>query len=138
MGVSRMVRNRRSAKAAGAQMEARTVDYLRWALQDDRIERRHLMGARDCGDIAGVRFHGHRVVLEVKNTSKMAVSEHLREAEVERRNDDALIGVVIQKRPGIGIESREGQGKQLVMMDLRTFALMLNDGLPLGPDGGVE
>lgn len=124
----------RTARQAGAAMESRTVNYLRWALDDDRIERRHLSGAKDRGDIAGVRYRGHRIVIECKNTATMNVAQHLREAETERGNDDALIGVVVQKRPRIGIETREGQGRQLVMMTLESFALMLNDGLPLGGD----
>lgn len=103
-----MGRNMRTARQAGAAMESRTVDYLRWALDDDRIERRHLFGAKDCGDIAGVRYRGHRIVIECKNTATMNVSQHLREAETERGNDDALIGVVVQKRPRIGIETHEG------------------------------
>ncbi|MCH9275655.1 hypothetical protein JS533_005125 [Bifidobacterium amazonense] len=129
-----MGRSLKTARRAGAAMEARTVDYLRWALDDDRIERRHLMGANDCGDIAGIRYRGHRIVIECKNTAKMDVSRHLQEAEIERGNDDALIGVVVQKRPGIGIESRDGQARQLVMMTLESFALLLNDGVPLGGD----
>lgn len=129
-----MPRSLKTARRAGAAMESRTVDYLRWALDDDRIERRHLTGSKDRGDIAGVRFLGHRVVVECKNTAQMNVSQHLREAEIERGNDDALIGVVVQKRPGIGIDSRDGQARQLVLMTLESFALMLNDGLPLGPD----
>ena len=129
-----MGRNMRTARQAGAAMESRTVDYLRWALDDDRIERRHLSGAKDRGDIAGVRYRGHRIVIECKNTATMNVSQHLREAETQRGNDDALIGVVVQKRPRIGIETHEGQGRQLVMMTLESFALMLNDGLPLGGD----
>ena len=129
-----MPRSLKTARRAGAAMESRTVDYLRWALDDDRIERRHLTGSKDRGDIAGVRFLGHRVVVECKNTAQMNVSQHLREAEIERGNDDALIGVVVQKRPGIGIDSRDGQARQLVLMTLKSFALMLNDGLPLGPD----
>jgi hypothetical protein len=115
-------------------MESRTVDYLRWALDDDRIERRHLTGAKDRGDIAGVRYRGHRIVIECKNTAKPNVTQHLREAETERGNDDALIGVVVQKRPGVGIDSHDGQARQLVMMTLESFALLLNDGIALGGD----
>lgn len=133
-----MVRNRTSARKAGALMETRTADYLNWALNTDVIERRHLGGSKDRGDLSGVRFLGHRVVVECKNTSRLDISTHLAEAEQERGNDDALIGVVVQKRPRIGIETREGQGRQLVFMTLRDFALMLNDGLPLGPDKESE
>lgn len=129
-----MDRSRKTARRAGAAMESRTVDYLRWALDDDRIERRHLTGARDRGDIVGVRYRGHRIVIECKNTAKPNVTQHLREAETERGNDDALIGVVVQKRPGIGIDSRDGQARQLVMMTLESFALLLNGGIALGGD----
>ncbi|WP_191996814.1 hypothetical protein [Bifidobacterium platyrrhinorum] len=129
-----MTRTRRTARQAGALMEAKTAEYLNWALSTDTIERRRSNGVKDRGDLSGIRYQGHRVVVECKNTSKMNVSKHLAEAETERGNDDALIGVVIQKRPGIGITTREGQSRQLVMMTLGTFALILNDGLPLGPD----
>lgn len=131
-------RTRRTARQAGALMETRTAEYLNWALDTDIIERRRPNGVKDRGDLSGVRYQGHRVVVECKNTTRMNVSKHLAEAETERGNDDALIGVVVQKRPGIGIATREGQGRQLVMMTLGTLALILNDGLPLGPDQSEE
>lgn len=133
-----MTRTLRTARQAGALMETKTVEYLNWALDTDTIERRRPNGVNDRGDLSGIRYQGHRVVVECKNTSKMNVSKHLNEAETERGNDDALFGVVVQKRPGIGITTREGQGRQLVMMTLATFALILNDGLPLGPDPSGE
>lgn len=131
-------RTRRTARQAGALMETKTAEYLNWALDTDIIERRRPNGVKDRGDLSGVRYQGHRVVVECKNTTRMNVSKHLAEAETERGNDDALIGVVVQKRPGIGIATREGQGRQLVMMTLGTLALILNDGLPLGPDRTEE
>ncbi|MCI1984096.1 MAG: hypothetical protein LKJ47_04920 [Bifidobacteriaceae bacterium] len=129
-----MSRNRKSAKQAGRDMENCVVDYLSWALDTDVIERRRQAGSKDKGDISGVRFMGHRVVIEAKNTAKMDVAQHLREAEEERGNDDALLGIVAQKRRGIGLNSHESQGQQLVMMTLETLALMLNDGQALGPE----
>jgi hypothetical protein len=129
-----MSRNRKSAAQAGRDMENCVVDYLSWALDTDTIERRRQTGSKDRGDISGVRFMGHRVVIEAKNTSKLDVTQHLREAEEERGNDDALIGIVAQKRRGIGLDSHETQGQQLVMMTLQTLALMLNDGQALGPE----
>lgn len=128
------MRNRKSAKQAGRDMENAVASYLNWALDTDTIERRRQSGSNDKGDISGVRFMGHRVVIEAKNTSKLDVAAHLREAEIERGNDDALIGVVAQKRRGIGLDSHESQGQQLVMMTLETFALILNDGFTLGQD----
>jgi hypothetical protein len=35
---------------------------------------------------------------------------------------------------GIDIDARDGQSRQLVMMILESFALLLNDGLPLRSD----
>lgn len=129
-----MVRNRKSAKKAGASFETAITNYLSWALNDDRVERRHLTGTQDRGDITGVMLDGQRVVIECKNTSRMNVSEHLREAELERGNDDATYGIVVQKRHGIGITTRETVGQQLVMMTLEQYALMLNHSQPLGTD----
>ena len=129
-----MVRNRKSAKKAGASFETAIANYLAWALNDDRVERRHLTGTQDRGDITGVMLDGQRVVIECKNTSRMNVSEHLREAELERGNDDATYGVVIQKRHGIGITTRDTVSQQLVMMTLEQYALMLNHSQPLGTD----
>lgn len=133
-----MVRNRKSAKKAGASMETAVVNYLNWALDTDTIERRHLQGVKDTGDVSGVRFMGKRVVIEVKNKLPMNISEGLRQAEIERGNDDAAIGVSVQKRPGVGITSLAGQSQQLVCMTLETLAVILNDGLPVGPDDGVD
>lgn len=129
-----MVRNRKSAKKAGASFENAITNYLSWALNDERVERRHLSGVQDRGDITGVMLDGQRVVIECKNTSRMNVSEHLREAELERGNDDATYGIVVQKRHGIGITTRETVGQQLVMMTLEQYALMLNHSQPLGTD----
>ena len=129
-----MTRNRASAKRAGARMEQAVADYLAWALNDPRIERRHLTGSKDRGDITGVMHDGQRVVIEVKNTAKLALAEHLGEAMEEAMNDDALFWALVQKRKGIGIDSPAGVGSQLVCMTLEQYALLLNHGLPLGPE----
>lgn len=129
-----MTRNSASAKRAGARMEQAVADYLAWALNDPRIERRHLTGAKDRGDITGVMHDGQRVVIEVKNTAKLALSEHMGEAMEEAANDDALFWALVQKRKGIGIDSPAGVANQLVCMTLEQYALLLNHGQPLGPD----
>lgn len=129
-----MTRNRASAKRAGARMEQAVADYLAWALNDPRIERRHLTGSKDRGDITGVMHDGQRVVIEVKNTSKLALAEHMGEAMEEAMNDDATFWALVQKRKGIGIDSPAGVGSQLVCMTLEQYALLLNHGQPLGPD----
>lgn len=114
-----MARSRASARAAGGWMERQVADYLALHV-DDRIDRRVKTGAKDCGDIGGIRFHGQRVVVECKNVSKIALSAWAAEAEVERINDGALAGVVAHKRHG------KGQPEdQWVTMTLAEFVALL-------------
>jgi hypothetical protein len=61
-----MPRSRASAKAAGSRFERVIADHLA-AVIDDRIDRRVKTGAADKGDIGGLRVHGQRVVLELKD-----------------------------------------------------------------------
>lgn len=61
-------------------------------------ERRALSGSNDRGDIAGVPS----VVTEVKACRTMALNAWLKEAEVERLNDNAEIAVVWHKLVGLG------------------------------------
>lgn len=129
-----MTRNRRSAKTAGQRMESAVESYLQWALQDERIMRLRLYGSRDVGDIGNVMLRGTPACIEVKNTTVMDIAGHLHEAEVEAGNMDSPFPIVVQKRRGIGIDTREGTGRQLVLMTLETFARICNDGLPLGEE----
>ena len=96
-----MPRNHRSAKDAGTKLERETATYLADALGDDNIVRRTRTG-KDRGDIHGVKFFGHRLVLECKDVAKMNLPGWTREAEAERGNDDALAGLVVHKRHGNG------------------------------------
>jgi hypothetical protein len=114
-----MTRTRASAKSAGTRMETTVARYLAEHV-DDRIERRRLSGGKDRGDLSGVRCHGQRVVIEVKDTAVVALGPWLNEAEVERGNDDALAGVVVAKRRGLG-----DPGSQLCVMTLRDLAALL-------------
>ncbi len=94
-------RNRRSARDAGARAETAVARYLAAQLHDDRIERRTRNGAKDRGDVAGVRAPGGgRVVVEVKDVARLALSTWVREAIVEAGNDDAVAGLVVHKRAG--------------------------------------
>ena len=96
-----MTRNRQSAKAAGSATERAVADYLAAALEDDRIDRRVKTGAKDRGDIGGVRFMGgRRLVLEVKDCARQSLPEWVGEAHTEAGHDDALVGVVVAKRRG--------------------------------------
>lgn len=94
-----MARNRRSARSAGARFERVIADCLaRWI--DDRIDRRVKTGSKDRGDIAGLRHRGSRVVVECKDVARLDLPGWLREAEIERGNDDALVGLVVHKKRG--------------------------------------
>ncbi len=96
-----MTRSRRSARQAGSRFERQIADALAAALDDDRVDRRVKNGAKDRGDISGIRLHGQRVVLEVKDCARLALPEWTAEAEIERGNDDALVGLVVHKRHGV-------------------------------------
>lgn len=95
-----MARNRASAKAAGTRTERALADYLAAALEDDRIDRRPKTGAKDRGDIGGMRVHGQRLVIEVKDCARQALPDWTAQAHLEAGNDDALTGVVVAKRRG--------------------------------------
>ena len=117
-----MTRNRASAKKAGALFERVVADYLAAELDDDRIERRVRNGNKDRGDISGVRSPVcGRVVIEAKDYGGVYhVGEWLREAEVERGNDDAAVGVVVAKRRG-----KSDPAEAVVFMTLEAFARLV-------------
>ena len=121
-----MARNRRSAKSAGTWLETLVAEYLAEQLDDDRIERRTKNGAKDRGDIAAVRHLGQRVVIECKEYGgKYQVGPWLAEAEIERGNDDAGVGLVVAKRRGT-----RDPGEQVVMMTLADLASLLTGERP--------
>lgn len=114
-----MGRSLKAAKNAGTRFERLVADYLNQHV-DDHIDRRVKTGALDKGDIAGVRVHGQRVVLECKDTAKLELSGFIKEAEAERVNDSALAGAVVFKRVG----SRNPHD-QVVLMTLADLAALL-------------
>lgn len=98
-----MTRSRASAKAAGSRTERHVADWLAKHLDDDRIDRRVRNGAKDRGDVGGVRTPlGGRVVVEVKDTTRLELGTWISETEAERGNDDAQVGLVVHKRRGKG------------------------------------
>ena len=97
-----MTRSRQSARAAGTRFETSIANALAVLLEDDRIERRARSGAKDKGDIGGVRAHGRRVVVECKDHNRLDLAGWTAEAGAERENDNALAGVVVHKRRGNG------------------------------------
>lgn len=117
-----MSRSRQSAKAAGARFERSIADYLAEHV-DDRIDRRVKTGAKDRGDIAGWRFAGRKIVAELKDYGgRYQLGPWLNEAEIERGNDDAHVGLVIAKRRGT-----TDPGDQLVAMTLRDLLALIGD-----------
>lgn len=97
-----MSRSRQSAKQAGARFERAVADWLADQLDDDRIDRLARRGNKDVGDIGWVLRNGQRVVIEAKDCARLDLPAWTREAETERGNADALAGVVIHKRRGVG------------------------------------
>lgn len=115
-------RNRKSAKAAGSTFEKLVAGFLARVLRDERIERRAKSGAKDRGDITGVIANGNRVVIECKDVAKLNLAGWVKEADIERGNDDAAIGVVVHKRVRFGASQ---MGGQYVTMTLTDFAVLL-------------
>ena len=114
-----MSRSRTSAKAAGRSFERLIADYLATHV-DDRVDRRVKTGSKDRGDISGLRHMGQRIVIECKNTTKIALGTWANQAEVERGNDDAVAGIIAHKRHGKG-----GAADQWVTMTLADLVALL-------------
>jgi len=119
-----VTRTRASAKKAGGVFERLIADYLALRI-DDRIDRRVRTGAKDCGDISGLRVHGQRVVVEIKSVARTSIAEWVTEAHAEAGNDDALVGIVIAKRHGKG-----WPGEQWVHMTVDDLVALIM-GLPV-------
>lgn len=112
-------------KDKGTRFETAVTEYLKEALCDETIERRALNGTCDRGDISGVKFCGHRMVLECKNENRMRLAEYMREAETEAANDNALYYAVIHKKRGVGISTAQTIGQQYVTMPLHVLASII-------------
>lgn len=120
-----MSRSRASAKDAGSRFERAIADVLA-KLVDDRIDRRVRTGAKDRGDIAGLRHMGQRVVIECKDYGgQLKPGPWLGEADVERGNDDAMAGLVVAKRRAHGDPL-----DQYVLMTMRDLVALLTGERP--------
>lgn len=122
-----MARSRASARAAGARFNSDMAAYLARELDDDRVLVAPSWGAKDRGDITGVRAHGQRVAIECKNEARVNLAGWMNEAEIERGNDDALAGIVMHKRHGKG-----DPADQWVTMTAREFVALLSGARPGG------
>jgi hypothetical protein len=107
----------------GTTFESMCARYLADCLGEP-IERRAKCGSADRGDLAGIYLHGKRVVAECKNCARTELAKWVREAEVERVNDNASYGVVFHKRRGFG---ERNMGGTYVTMTLRDFAEILKE-----------
>lgn len=119
-------RSRASAKKAGTAFESLIAAYLA-ANVDDRIERRARTGAKDRGDISGLRgLFGKRIVVECKDVARTDLAGWVREASLEAGNDDAIAGVVVAKRRGT-----TDPGEQWVHMTLADLVALLTGERPM-------
>jgi hypothetical protein len=102
-------------KARGTKWESAIVAFLR-----DKgftyAERRALSGANDMGDLTGIPG----VVVEAKHVARTDLSGWLDEAEQERTNAKADVGVVWMKRRGY-----TSPGRAYVVMTGDDFAWLL-------------
>lgn len=105
-----------ATRRRGTTWESTIVDYLR-THGAPHAERRALNGAKDRGDIAGLPG----VVIEAKAAARAELAAWLDEAEVERRNDRADIGLVWFKRRGKG-----SPGAAYVLMSGDTLIRLLS------------
>lgn len=110
------------SKAKGTAAETAVVRFLQ-AAGFVQAERRTLNGVKDRGDIAGLPG----VVIEVKNCARDQLPAWVAEAELERDNDRATLGVVWHKRRGT-----TDPGRWFVTMSGDQFAALLREqqGLP--------
>lgn len=89
-------------------------------------DRRVKSGSKDRGDIGGIHdHHGQSIVIEAKNTTRIELGTWAKEAEAERLNDEALVGVVVHKRHGKG-----QAGEQWVTMTVDDLVALLTGARP--------
>ncbi len=105
------------ARAKGTAWETAVCNYLR-ILGWPHVERRALNGAKDRGDLAGIPG----LVVECKSANKVELAGWLDEANCERDNDGADLGVVWFKR-----RKKASPGNGFVLMDGDTFVRLLKE-----------
>ena len=107
-------------KKKGTAFESAFVDYERAFFNDSEgsIRRLAMSGANDCGDVGGLYAHGLKIAVECKDRRRYELREWLSEAERERGNYDADLGVVVFHLNGVGVAR---MGEQAVLMTVDTF-----------------
>lgn len=111
------------SKAKGTSAETAVVRFLR-TIGFTHAERRTLNGTHDRGDIAGLPG----IVIEVKNCARQELAAWIAEAERERDNDGASLGVVWHKRRG-----KSDPRDWFVTMSGLQFAYLLREHMEMPP-----
>ena len=106
----------------GPKFERDVVTYLCRAFDTNTIERRVMGGRNDRGDVAGMFWHGHPFVIEIKNRTAVTPAQWFKELADECGNADTDMGAVVFHRPKVG---EAHMGEQGVFMTLRTLAKLL-------------
>ena len=101
-------------KDKGTRFERQTADYLTMRLGDE-IERKPLHGAKDTGDISGLKLRGMRCVVECKDQKHYKWNDYFDEMLTEKANDDAEIGLCVFHKPSVGPKKF---GRNIVLMEL--------------------
>lgn len=106
-----------ASRRKGTNWESAIVDYLT-ANGATQTERRALCGTNDRGDIAGIPG----LVIEAKNEKRIDLAGYVTEAEQERTNDGARIGLAWVKRRG-----KTSPGDAYVVMTGANLVRLLTD-----------
>lgn len=101
-----------TAKTKGRETENLAATWLANRLGYS-IERRRLSGSADRGDLSGLPD----TVVEVKSAAHWSPLRWLREAETERQNDKARLGVVVARPKG-----KPNPDDWVVIMSMDSFA----------------
>lgn len=116
-----MARNRASAKAAGRGLERKVADHLKDKLDAPEIDRRVNYGAKDRGDIAGVKHLGQKIAIECKDYGgQIKAGTWIQEAHEAAKNDEAGAGIVVAKRRGT-----QDPGEQWVITTVADFTAII-------------
>jgi len=89
------------AKQKGAATETMYVTHLISKYNLFNVERRHLSGANDKGDIAGwASSPNKKVCVEVKSGAQLSLPKWLAELKEEKKNSGANVGCVVVRPKG--------------------------------------
>lgn len=140
-----MVRNRQSAKKAGADLEIGQETYWRETLRQPQIHRGRNQGTKDKGDLLGVEIRdfdaagnpvGH-LTIECKNEATVKLGTWWKEAQRERQENLATwyidseanqvpspAAIIIHKRHGYDVKKQPG--KQWVTLTVEELIAIIN------------